>query len=56
MRSHGSAVQGASEVWDSMWVPVYDRHGDRTARSTDVVYSIDLVRGLDAYRVDLPRR
>jgi hypothetical protein len=56
LRSYGYAVQGASEVWDSMWVPVYDRRGRRTSRSTDVVYSIDLVRGLDAYRVDLPPR
>jgi hypothetical protein len=56
LRSYGYAVQGASEVWDSMWVPVYDRYGDRTSRSTGVVYSIDLVRGLDTYRVDLPQR
>jgi hypothetical protein len=50
----GHATWGASEVWDSYWVPVYSKSGVRTSRSTDLVYSVDLVRGLDVYRVDLP--
>jgi hypothetical protein len=54
LRPFGHAVWGASEVWDSMWVPAYDRSGRRTGRTTNVVYSIDAVRGLDAYAVDLP--
>jgi hypothetical protein len=37
-----------------MWVPVYDRQGDQTGASSNVVYSIDLVRGLDVYSVDVP--
>ena len=37
-----------------MWVPVYDRRGDQTGASSNVVYSIDLVRGLDVYSVDVP--
>ena len=54
LTSYGYATQGVSEVWDSMWLPVYDRKGRQTARRTDIVYSIDPVRGLDVYGVDLP--
>lgn len=52
IRSHGHAVWGASEVWDAMWVPVY-RDGRATHRRTNLVYAIDLVRGLDVYSVDV---
>ena len=51
---YGYAHWGASEVWDAMWVPVYDGRGDQTGASSNVVYSIDLVRGLDVYSVDVP--
>ncbi|MFC4786755.1 hypothetical protein ACT8ZV_19925 [Nocardioides sp. MAHUQ-72] len=54
LRSYGHAVWGASEVWDSMWVPAYDARGRQTGQKTNVVYSIDLVRGLDVYAVDVP--
>jgi hypothetical protein len=54
LRSYGYAVWGASEVWDSMWVPRYDASGHQTGGKTNVVYSIDLVRGLDVYAVDVP--
>jgi hypothetical protein len=37
-----------------MWVPVYDSQGDQTGANSNVVYSIDLVRGLDVYSVDVP--
>ena len=37
-----------------MWVPVYDATATRPARKSNVVYSIDLVRGLDVYSVDVP--
>jgi len=37
-----------------MWVPVYNSHGDQTGASSNVVYSVDLVRGLDVYSVDVP--
>ena len=56
LRPYGHAVWGVSQVWDSMWVPAYDRRGHQTGATTHVVYSIDAVRGLDAYRVDLPHR
>lgn len=51
---YGHAVWGASEVWDAMWVPVYDARGRRTEARTNIVYAIDLVRGLDVYAVDVP--
>ncbi|MGI8646141.1 MAG: hypothetical protein ACR2JD_07470 [Nocardioides sp.] len=54
LTSYGHAVTGASEVWDTMWVPVYDAKGRRTTRSTNICYSIDRVRGLDVYDFDVP--
>jgi hypothetical protein len=54
IKSWGHATWGASEVWDAMWLPVYDRRGRLAGRSSNVVYSIDLVRGLDVYVVDVP--
>jgi hypothetical protein len=54
LKSHGYAHWGASQVWDAMWVPVYNRQGDQTGASSNVVYSVDLVRGLDVYSVDVP--
>ena len=54
IKAYGHAVEGASEVWDAMWLPVYDKHGKRTGRKSNVVYAIDLVRGLDVYAVDVP--
>ncbi|KQT91060.1 hypothetical protein ASG49_11985 [Marmoricola sp. Leaf446] len=52
--SYGHSVWGASEVWDSYWAPVYDKRGVMTRQRTNLAYSVDLVRGLDVYRVDLP--
>ncbi len=54
LSSYGHATWGASEVWDAYWAPVYSSTGRQTARQTNVVYSVDLVRGLDVYAVDLP--
>lgn len=53
LKPYGHAVWGASEVWDAMWVPVY-QDGRQTGAKSNVVYSIDLVRGLDVYAVQLP--
>ena len=52
--SYGHSVWGASEVWDSYWAPVYDARGVMTRQKTNLAYSVDLVRGLDVYHVDLP--
>jgi hypothetical protein len=54
LKSYGYAYMGASEVWDAMWVPHYDRSGTQTAGKTNVVYSIDLAQGLNVFSVDLP--
>lgn len=53
IKTYAHSVHGLSEVWDSMWVPVYE-NGKQTGGRTNVVYSIDLVRGLDVYAVDVP--
>ena len=37
-----------------MWAPVYNRKGVATGQRTNLVYSVDLVRGLDVYVVDVP--
>ena len=53
--SYGHATWGASEVWDSMLDAGVQRHGrDDRPKKTNLVYSIDLVRGIDVYAVDLP--
>ena len=54
LKPFGHATWGASEVWDAYWVPVYDKRGKMTAKRTNLVYTVDLVRGLDVYDVDLP--
>jgi hypothetical protein len=54
LKSFGYAFWGGSEVWDSMWVPVYGANGHQTGRDSNVVYSLDLARGLDVYTVDVP--
>ena len=54
LRPYGYATWGASEVWDAYWVPRYGRDGVAGAGRTNLVYSVDLVRGLDVYAVDLP--
>ncbi len=54
IRSHGYSNWFASEVWDSYWVPRYAPNGTQQG-ITNVLYSVDLVRGLDVYAVDLSR-
>lgn len=52
--SYGYAHWFASEVWDAMWVPQFNAAGEQTGKTSNVVYAIDLVRGLDVYSVDVP--
>ena len=54
IKPYGHATWGVSEVWDSYWMPVYDKRGVMTSKKTNLAYSVDLARGLDVYRVDLP--
>jgi len=53
IKTYAHSVWGLSEVWDAMWVPVY-KNGRMTPARTNVVYAIDLIRGLDVYAVDVP--
>lgn len=55
LTSFGHAVWGSSEVWDTYWAPVYNKNGIATGRRSNLAYSVDLVRGLDVYRVDVPK-
>jgi len=54
IKSYGSAVWGASEVWSASWAPDYNNTGTATGKRTNIVYALDAVRGLDVYTVDLP--
>ncbi len=49
----GYATWGASEVWDAYWAPKRNKDG-KAIGSSNIVYTVDLVRGLDVYSVDLP--
>ncbi len=53
IKPYGHATWGASEVWDTYWVPRYTKAGVARGR-TNLAYSVDAVRGLDVYRVRLP--
>ena len=53
LRQYGYATWGASEVWDAYWAPKRNRSGQVTGPS-NIVYTVDLVRGLDVYSVQLP--
>ena len=55
LKTYGHAVWGASEVWDTYWVPVYNKNEVATGKRSNLAYSVDLVRGLDVYQVDLPQ-
>jgi hypothetical protein len=50
----GHFVTGASEVWDTYWVPERNGEGVATGDKTNLVYAVDLIRGLDVLEVDLP--
>jgi hypothetical protein len=44
-------AQGGGQTWDSYWVPKRDTQGKALRDKTNIAYSVDLVRGLDVYRV-----
>lgn len=54
LEEYGYFTTGASEVWDTYWVPERDAAGVATGRDTNLVYAVDLIRGLDVLEVDLP--
>jgi len=54
LKEYGYFASGLSEVWDAYWVPERNTNGVATGRKTNIVYTADLVRGLDVFTVDLP--
>jgi hypothetical protein len=54
IKEYGYVASGLSEVWDAYWVPERNKNGVATDRKTNIVYTVDAVRGLDVYTVDLP--
>jgi len=54
IKEYGYVASGLSEVWDAYWVPERNRKGVAGAGRTNIVYTVDAVRGIDVYTVDLP--
>ena len=54
LKEYGYVASGLSEVWDAYWVPQRNKNGVATGSKTNIVYTVDAVRGLDVYTVDLP--
>ncbi len=54
LKAYGHFTTGVSEVWDAYWVPERNNNGVATGRKTNIVYSVDFVRGIDVLTVDLP--
>lgn len=55
LTEYGYFVTGVSEVWDTYWVPRRTARGIATGDKTNLVYVVDLIRGLEVLEVDLPR-
>jgi hypothetical protein len=53
IKEFGYVFAGASEVWDAYWVPARDADGQATGEQTNLVYTADLIRGIDVFEVDL---
>lgn len=54
IKPYGHLTSGAMEVWDAYFVPERDKDGVATGKKTNVVYTVDAVRGIDVVEVDLP--
>jgi hypothetical protein len=54
IKEYGYVASGLSEVWDAYWVPERTKQGVVKDARTNIVYTVDAVRGLDVYTVDLP--
>ena len=52
IKEYGYVASGLSEVWDAYWVPQRNKNGVATSGKTNIVYTVDAVRGLDVYTVD----
>jgi hypothetical protein len=56
LKQHAYVTGGATEVWDAYWVPQRNAKGVAQGKKTNIVYTTDLVRGLDVYEVDVPSK
>ncbi len=56
LAQYGYVTGGASEVWDAYWVPQRSASGVAQDKKSNLVYSTDLVRGLEVYEVDVPSK
>ena len=56
LKQYAYVTGGGTEVWDAYWVPVRDKRGRATTKKTNIVYTADLVRGVDVFEVDLPSK
>ncbi len=56
LAQYGYVTGGATEVWDAYWVPQRNSKGVAQTKKTNLVYTTDLVRGLDVYEVDVPSK
>ncbi len=56
LKQYAYVTGGASEVWDAYWVPQRTKSGVATGKKTNIVYTADLVRGLNVYEVDVPSK
>lgn len=54
LKEYGYVASGLSEVWDAYWVPERNKNGVARSSKTNIVYTVDAVRGLDVYTVDMP--
>ena len=50
----GFFIPAASEVWIPYFVPEYGPDGKQTGKSTDIIYTNDVVRGIDVLRFTPP--
>jgi len=55
LTSYGYAFTPGSEVWDAYWVPKRNDRDHALKQKTNIAYAVDFTRGLDVYRVRLPR-
>jgi hypothetical protein len=51
LRQIGFAAGGGTEVWDAYWVPERTETGTTALRRTNLIYTVDAVRGVDVYEV-----
>ncbi len=55
LKQFGFFTPGVAQVWDAYWLPLRDAKGVvLPGRKSNLIYTVDAVRGVDVLRVDLP--